>query len=116
MTSGIQTTEGRFMAYPLSEWLGLVWRSSWLLDVLGAEVDDTQDESWRGCFMKRLYLPAKPSHIGIDVDGLAYPLHRPMARSWQMRGQGLLPGVVLSYRCSGRWHLLRDVKPPGVDI
>jgi hypothetical protein len=26
---------------------------------------------------------------GVDVDGLAYPLHRHMARSCQVRGQGL---------------------------
>jgi hypothetical protein len=25
-------------------------------------------------------------HVGVDVDGLAYPLHRPTARSYQMRG------------------------------
>jgi hypothetical protein len=28
-----------------------------------------------------LYLVAKPSHVEVDVDGLAYPLHRPMACS-----------------------------------
>jgi hypothetical protein len=28
-----------------------------------------------------LYLPAKPTHVGVDVDGLAYPLHWPMVRS-----------------------------------
>jgi hypothetical protein len=26
-----------------------------------------------------LYLAAKPPHVGVDVDGLAYPLHHPMA-------------------------------------
>jgi hypothetical protein len=26
----------------------------------------------------RLYLAAKPSHVGVDVDRLAHPLHRPM--------------------------------------
>jgi hypothetical protein len=24
-----------------------------------------------------LYLAAKPSQVGVDVDGLSYPLHRP---------------------------------------
>jgi hypothetical protein len=48
---------------------------------------------------------AKPFHVGVDVDELAYPLHRPMIRSCQTRGQGLLPGVVLSCRCSGWWRL-----------
>jgi hypothetical protein len=60
-----------------------------------------------------LYLAAKPSHVGDDVDGLAYPLHRPMVCSCQMRGHNLLLGAVLSYRYSGRWRLSADVKPPG---
>jgi hypothetical protein len=34
----------------------------------------------------RLYLVAKPSHVGVNVDGLACPLHRLMAYSCQMRG------------------------------
>jgi hypothetical protein len=62
--------------------------------------------------MAWLYLAAKPSHMGVDVDGLAYPLHRSTACSHQTRGQGLLRGVVLSRRCSGWWRLSRDVKPP----
>jgi hypothetical protein len=33
-----------------------------------------------------LYLAAKPSHIGVDVDGLAYFLHRPTVYSCQMAG------------------------------
>jgi hypothetical protein len=32
------------------------------------------------------YLVAKSSHVGVDVDGLACPLHRPMTCSRQMRG------------------------------
>jgi hypothetical protein len=36
-----------------------------------------------------LYLATKPSHMGVDVDGIAYPLHQPTARSRQPRGQGL---------------------------
>jgi hypothetical protein len=47
--------------------------SSQFLGVLGVEVDDTQDGSWRRCFMAWLYLAAKPSHVGVDVDGLACP-------------------------------------------
>jgi hypothetical protein len=60
-----------------------------------------------------LYLAAKPSHLGVDVDGLAYSLHWPTVCSFQMRGLGLLPGTVLSCRCSRRWHLSGDVKLPG---
>jgi hypothetical protein len=36
------------------------------------------------------YLVAMSSHTGVDVDGLAYPLHRPMVHSYQTREQGLL--------------------------
>jgi hypothetical protein len=45
-----------------------------------------------------LYLAAMPSHLGADVDGLAYSQHRPMACSRQMGGQCYLAGVVLSCR------------------
>jgi hypothetical protein len=34
------------------------------LGILGTEVDDAWDDSWRGSFTKRLYLSAKPSHMG----------------------------------------------------
>jgi hypothetical protein len=59
-----------------------------------------------------LYLAAKPYHVGVDVDGLAYPMHCPMLHSCQTRGHGLAPGIVLSCRCSRRWRLSGDVKPP----
>jgi hypothetical protein len=65
--------------------LGLPWYSSKLSGILGAEVDDVWDEPWRGSFVKRLYLPAKPSPMGIDMDGLPYPLH------W--------PGLIADRRC-----------------
>jgi hypothetical protein len=85
--------------------------SSWFLGILGAEVDNARDDSWRYCFTMRLYLDAKPSCVGVDLDGLACPLHRPTTYSRQMRGLGLLAGAVLSHRCSGRWHLSWDLKP-----
>jgi hypothetical protein len=84
-----------------------------LLDVLGAEVDDTQDDSWRGCFTVWLYMRLSLPRWGVSVDGLACPLHWPTVCCCQTRGQGLLLGVVFSCRYSGRWHLSRDVKPPG---
>jgi hypothetical protein len=83
-----------------------------LSGVLGAEVDGVRDDSWRGHFAVLLYLVAKPYHVGVDVDGLAYPLHRATVRSCQMRRQDLLAGVVLSCRCSGRWRLSGGVKLP----
>jgi hypothetical protein len=74
--------------------LGLPWCSHWfqsllltywvffrLPGILDAEVDDAQDDSWRGSFVKWLYLAVKPSYVGVDVDMLAYPLHRPTAHS-----------------------------------
>jgi hypothetical protein len=63
--------------------------SSYLPGILGIEVDDPRDDSWRGSFMKQLYLASKLSHVGVDVDELAYPLHQPIARSCLARGPGL---------------------------
>jgi hypothetical protein len=62
--------------------------SFWLTGVLCAEVDGTQNDSWRGRFMVWLYLAAKFSHLGVDVDGLACPLHQPTVYSCQTRGHG----------------------------
>jgi hypothetical protein len=52
-------------------------------------VDGARDDSWRGCFTVWLYMAVKPSHMGVNMDGLAYPLHHPMVCSCQMRGQSL---------------------------
>jgi hypothetical protein len=52
-----------------------------------------------------LYLAIRASHLGVNVDRLACPLHHPMAYSRQMRGQCLLRGTILSHRYSGWWHL-----------
>jgi hypothetical protein len=41
---------------------------------------------------RRLYITAKPSHVGVDVDGLTHPLHRPPVCNHQMRGQSFLSG------------------------
>jgi hypothetical protein len=54
-----------------------------------------------GAMRHWLYLAAKPSHVGVDVDRLGCPLHCPMTCSHQMRGQGLLLGDVLSCHCNG---------------
>jgi hypothetical protein len=59
-----------------------------------------------------LYLAAKPSHVGVNVDGLACPLHYPMVHSFQMMGHDLPLDIVLSCCCSRRWHFLGDVKLP----
>jgi hypothetical protein len=36
---------------------------------------------------RRLYLAAKPSYMGVDVDGLSCPLCRPTAYGCQTRAQ-----------------------------
>jgi hypothetical protein len=73
--------------------------------VLGTILGDIA--SWCG-FTWQLSLPT----WGVDVDGLACPLHRSTLCRCQMRGHGLLLGTILSCRCSGRWHLSGDVKLP----
>jgi hypothetical protein len=57
-----------------------------------------------------LYLITKPSHVGVDVDGLAYPLHQLMVHTYQMRAQGHLPSIVLSSHSSEWWRPSGDVK------
>jgi hypothetical protein len=65
----------------------------------------------------RVYLDAKPSHVGVDVHGLAYPLHCYMAWSRQTRGQGCLPGPALSHHAAlGGDAFPGDVRPPDSDI
>jgi hypothetical protein len=59
--------------------------SSWFLSILSGEVDDARDGSWRRCFAMWLYLAVKPGHVGVDMDGLAYPLHHLMACNYQPR-------------------------------
>jgi hypothetical protein len=51
--------------------LGLPGCSSQFPDVLDVEVDNARDDSGRGSFVAWLYMVAKPSHVGVDVDGLA---------------------------------------------
>jgi hypothetical protein len=46
--------------------------SSWFQGIPGAEVDDAYDGSCRHCFVALLYMAAKPAHVGVDVDALAY--------------------------------------------
>jgi hypothetical protein len=50
---------------------------------------------------RRFYLAAKPSHVGggLDVDGVAYPLHRHTTCSHQSRGQSFLSGTCQALPC-----------------
>jgi hypothetical protein len=61
-------------------------------------------------------LTTKPSHVGVNVDKLDCSLHSPMVYNCQMRGQGLLPGIILSCHSSGWWRLSRAclTRGPGV--
>jgi hypothetical protein len=49
--------------------------SSWLT---GIDVAGVRDDSWGHLHFALFYLVAKPSHVGTNVDGLAYLLHHPM--------------------------------------
>jgi hypothetical protein len=65
----------------------------------------------------RLYLATKPSHVGVDVDGLAYPMHCPMVYIHQMRGQGFLSDVALVHHAiEGGGAFPGDAKPLSLDI
>jgi hypothetical protein len=66
--------------------------------------------------LHRLYLAAKPSRVGVDVDGLAYHQHRPMVYNHQMRGQGFFSGVIPSHRAAVDGGAFPGcVKPVGLD-
>jgi hypothetical protein len=62
----------------------------------------------------RLYLAAKRSHVGVNVDGLACPLYCSMACSRQTRGQDLLLGAILSCLYSWRSCLFGGCEAPGI--
>jgi hypothetical protein len=66
---------------------------------------------------RQLYLATKPSHVGVDVDKLACPLHCPTFYNHQMRGQGFLSGAALSCHATvGGGAFSGDAKPRGLDI
>jgi hypothetical protein len=73
VTSAAQTCDGRFIeaswgfhGIPINSRVFFLPPkcSSRLPGILGAEVDDAQDDSWRGSFTKQLYLAAMPFHMG----------------------------------------------------
>jgi hypothetical protein len=68
-----------------------------------------------GTRLSRLYLAAKRSHMGVDVDGLVCPLHHPMVYSHQTRGQGFLSGTALSHRATVGGGVV-DAEPRGMVI
>jgi hypothetical protein len=59
----------------------------------------------------RLYLVVKHFHVGVDVNRLVCPLHRPTIYSPQMRGHDFLLVTALSYRatvCCGAFLGMRN--------
>jgi hypothetical protein len=54
-------------------WIRLPGYSSWLPS---ADVDGAWDGSWGCLYITLLYLGAKSSHVGVDMDGIACHLHR----------------------------------------
>jgi hypothetical protein len=79
MVSGAPYREGRFIqagqGFPSVLLSSKVLR--WMMP--GMVVGDIAKQ-------RRLYLVSKTSHVGVDVDGLAYPLYHPMVCSHQTRG------------------------------
>jgi hypothetical protein len=101
------------MSFRIS-WRGLPGCSSWFP---GTEVEGAQDGSWRRRYFARLYLAAKPSHVGIDLYGQVCSLHRPMVRGCPMRGHSFLSCVALSQRITvGGGAISGGAKPVGLDI
>jgi hypothetical protein len=109
MTNGAQTREGWFTEVGWG-FYGILVGSRVFLPSRWTMLEKVLGGSVVRCWF---YLADKPLHVGVGVDGLAFPMHHPMTCSHQKRGQGLLPGIVLSYRCNGRCRLPGDVKPPG---
>jgi hypothetical protein len=97
-----------------SSWRGLPRHASW---ILGAKVEGAQDGFWRRRCFAWLYMAAKPSHVGVDMDRLACPLHRSTVWGHQIRGQSFLSSAALSHRAIvGGGAFPKGVKPLAVDI
>jgi hypothetical protein len=92
-------------------WRGLFECSSWFS---GTEVDGAQDGSWRHRCFAQLYLPAKPSHVGVDVDGLACSLHCLTVCDRQTKGYDFLSGAALSHHTAVGGGAFLGVRSPRV--
>jgi hypothetical protein len=57
----------------------------------------------------RLFLVAKPSHMGVDIDGLSCSLHRPTTCVYQTRAQSSWFKTILPYLAA--MLLLREPLP-----
>jgi hypothetical protein len=74
-------------------------------------VDDARVGPWRH-HHDGLDLTTKPSHMGVDVDGLAYPRHHPIVRNHQTTEQSFLSDAALSHHAAvGSGTFLRVATP-----
>jgi hypothetical protein len=56
-----------------------------------------REGSWSGHHLALLCLATKLSHVGADVDGLAFRLHRPTDFGCKAPVQSLLTGIISSH-------------------
>jgi hypothetical protein len=59
-----------------------------------------------------LYLAAKSSHVGVDVDGLSCPLHRRMHVVIRRGDKASCQALPCPSCCNGRWHLSEGCEAP----
>jgi hypothetical protein len=83
----------------------------------GVNVACARDSSWGCLHFGWHYLAANPSHVGANVDALAYSLQCPMVCGRQMRVQNFVIGTAITYRTVvGGGACPGGVKPLGLDI
>jgi hypothetical protein len=63
-----------------------------------------------------IYLAAKPTDVGADVDGLAWSLHCPMMCNSHSGGLYCLTSIVLSHRSAVGGCPFLGVRSPVLDI
>jgi hypothetical protein len=92
MTSGAQTKEGQFIDVG-RDFHGVLIGSRVFLPPRWMMLKKIHGDVALLCWP---CLVTKPSHMGVDVDGLACPLHYSTTYNHQTRGSRFLPGAVLS--------------------
>jgi hypothetical protein len=84
--------------------------------ILGVEVDDARGGSWTRYFIVWLYLAAKPSHVGVDVDMLACPCTVLGPAAVRQGDRASCHALSCPIIAVGGGTFLANVKPPGLDI
>jgi hypothetical protein len=90
--------------------------SSCLTVILGTEVDDAWDGSWRCCFVVWLYLVAKPGHVGSIWMGLPTPCTVLRLVAIRQGDRASCQALSCPVTVVGGGASPGDVKPPGLDI